>query len=115
MPKKREEKGKVESGRFNLLFWILIAGLIALPLGSLLIHLKLHAQYTWLTYLVLFDIIVITALYFSKKTIFYAFILNSVFFIAGVIAHLTVAGGWGDVLMAIPDFSIGYALWRWYK
>ena len=114
--KEKEASNVVKAKiRFDLTFWILIAALIALPLGSLLVHMKLHSQYTWLTYFVLFDIIIISLMYFSKKTIFYAFILNTTFFITGVIAHLTVAGGIGDVLMAIPDFAIGYALWVWYR
>jgi len=102
--------------KFDLIFWVLMAGLIALPLAATMLHIKLHNEdYPWLIYVTLFDTIIISLMYFSRKTIFSAFILNTVFFVVGVIAHLTVAGGWGDVLMAIPDFSIGYVLWRLYK
>jgi hypothetical protein len=97
--------------KFNHINLTLLTAFIALPIAGLLLHLKLHSQYTFLTYILLFDIIIITLLYLNKKTIFYGFALNTVFFIVGVIAHLTVAGGWSDVLIAIPDFSIGYILW----
>ena len=76
-----------------------------------MLHLRIHSEdYPWLIYITLFDTVIISLMYLSKKTIFSAFILNTVLFVVGVIAHLTVAGGWGDVLMAIPDFSIGYVL-----
>jgi len=97
--------------KFNLTNIILLIAFIALPIAGLMLHLKLHSQYTFLTYILLFDIIIITLLYLNNKTIFYGFALNTVFFIVGIIAHLTVAGGWSDVLIAIPDFSIGYVLW----
>ncbi|MBT4166055.1 hypothetical protein HOE04_03395 [archaeon] len=97
--------------KFNHINISLLIAFVALPIAGLLLHLKIHPQYTFLNYILLFDIIIITLLYLNKKTIFYGFALNTTFFIVGVIAHLTVAGGWTDVLIAIPDFSIGYVLW----
>ncbi|MFH1359178.1 MAG: hypothetical protein ABIH37_04775 [archaeon] len=102
--------------KLDSMFWILLIALIALPLAGTLIHIKLHNEtYPWLIYITLFDVIVISLMYLFRKTIFSGFILNTVLFVTGVIAHLTVAGGWSDVLLAIPDFSIGYVLWRLYK
>ena len=93
---------------------VLLLGLIALPIAGLMLHLKLHPDYGFLTYVLLFDIIVITLLYLFKKTLFYAFDLNSVFFIIGVIMHIFYVPGVGisDILISISDFSIGYELWR---
>ena len=105
-----------EPSRF--MFWLLIVGMLALGISGLMLHLKIHADITWLTWILLFDITIITLLYLSKKTIFYAFALNTVFFIVGVIAHFSVLGikgGIGDVLIAVPDFVMGYILWVLYK
>ena len=90
---------------------------MALPIAGLLLHLKLHPTYDFLTYTLLFDIIIITLLYLFKKTIFYAFILNSVLFITGVIMHFAYVGlgGISDILISIPDFVIGYTLWELNK
>jgi len=108
---------KEESRHKDLLFWILMIGFVALPIAGLMLHLKLHPDYVWLTYILWFDIIAISLMYLSKKTIFYGFMLNTVFFIVGVIAHATVVpgGGISDILISIPDFSIGYALWSLYR
>jgi len=122
----KKEAGKVKEGKLkiaeqyrkkDLLFWILIIALIALPIAGTMLHIKLHKELTWLSYITLFDAVIITLLYFSKKTIFYGFILNTTFFIVGVIAHLieVPGGGISDILISIPDFSIGYALWGIYK
>ena len=103
--------------KFDLMNLILLAGLITLPIAGLLLHLKLHPDLTYLTYILLFDIVIITALYLFKRTGFYAFALNSVFFMVGVIMHFQYLGmgGLSDVLISIPDFSIGYVLWRLNK
>ncbi len=110
-----EVKAEASKVRLDLTFWILMAGLIALPVAALMLHIKLHSDYIWLTWIVLFDAVIISLLFFFRKTIFYGFMLNTTLFITGVIAHLTVAGGISDVLLAVPDFAIGYALWRLYK
>ena len=98
---------------FNFRNSVLFVALLALPIAGMMLHLKLHAGYTYLTYILLFDIIVISLLYLFQKTIFYAFVLNSVFFIVGVIMHITYVpgGGISDILLSIPDFSVGYILW----
>jgi len=113
-----EKEEKIETKkRFDLIFWVLIIALIALPLAATFLHIKLHPDYKWLIYITLFDTIIITLMYFSRKTIFYGFMLNTVFFIVGVIAHFYVLkmGAINDVLMSIPDFSVGYVLWRLYR
>ena len=100
--------------KFDLQNVFLLLALIALPIAGLMLHLKLHADLTYLTYILLFDIVIITLLYLFKKTIFYGFILNTVFFIVGVIMHIIYVpgGGISDILLSIPDFSIGFVLWR---
>lgn len=107
---------KKKEGAFiaiNNLSLALLLGLVALPVAATLLHIKLHPQYVFLTYIALFDAIAITLLYLFRKTIFLGFILNTVLFIAGIIAHLKYVPGGGltDILLSIPDFSIGYALW----
>ncbi len=93
---------------------LLLLGLIALPVAGLMLHLRLHSDLVFLTYILLFNIVVIPLLYLFNKTRFYGFILNSVSFIVGVIMHATYVpgGGLSDILLAIPDFVIGYVLWR---
>ena len=117
--KSTKKVAKIEgTGRHkDLLFWILMVAFVALPIAGLMLHLKIHPQYVWLTYVLWFDIIIITLMYFSKKLMFYGFLLNTVFFIVGVIAHATVVpgGGISDILISIPDFAIGYALWSLYR
>ena len=111
---KKESNNK--SREKDIMFLILMIALIALPLAGTMLHIKLHnTDYPWLVYITAFDVIIISLMYLSRKYMFSAFILNTTLFIAGVIAHLTVAGGWGDVLLAIPDFAIGYVLWEEYE
>lgn len=99
--------------KYNTTNILLLIAFVALPLAGLLLHLKLHPDLTFLTYILWFDIIVITLLYLFDKTIFYGFALNSVFFATGVVMHLMYVpgGGISDILISIPDFSIGYVLW----
>lgn len=99
--------------KFSHINIILLIGLIALPIAGLMLHLKLHADKTYLTWILLFDIIIITLLYLFNNTRFYGFVLNSVFFTVGVIMHIMYVpgGGLSDILLSIPDFSIGYVLW----
>ncbi len=108
--KKIQNKGII---KFNFINIILLLAFIALPIAGLMLHLKIHKDLTYLTYILLFDIIIITSFYLFNKTRFYGFVLNTVFFIVGIIAHLTVIGKSTipDVLLAIPDFSIGCVLW----
>ena len=116
--KKGEKVVVCERRRFDFMFWILLIALIALPLAATFLHIRLHNEkYPWLVYITGFDMIVISLLYFSRRTIFYGFMLNTVFFIAGVIARFYALGfgGINDVLISIPDFAVGYALWREYK
>jgi len=122
--KKKEEKpvpkksSETESRKKDLMFWILMIGFIALPLAATLLHIKLHNEdYPWLVYITAFDVIIISLMYFSRKTIFSGFVLNTTLFVVGIIAHISVLGlenSISDNLLAIPDFAIGYALWREY-
>ena len=99
--------------RWNSVNIFLLVALIALPIAGFMLHSKLHSDLTYLRYILLFDIIVITLLYLFDKTRFIGFILNSVFFLVGVVMHIMYVSGGGlsDILLSIPDFSIGYALW----
>lgn len=99
--------------KLNLNNIFLLIALIALPVAGLLLHLKLHPDLTFLTWILWFDIIVITLLYLWQKTRFYGFALNTTFFVVGVIMHAMYVPGGGitDILISIPDFSIGFALW----
>jgi len=102
--------------KLNSVNLILLIALIALPIAGLILHLKLHPNYIFLTYILLFDIVIITLLYLFKKSIFYAFILNTVFFLVGVIMHIIyVTNPISDILLSIPDFGIGYVLWKLNK
>ena len=97
--------------KLNSLNLIVLAGLFALPISALLLHLRLHPNIAWVTYLVLFDIVVISLLFLFKKTVFLAFMLNSLFFIAGVMAHIIfVSDAYTDILISIAGFSLGYVL-----
>ncbi len=100
--------------KFNLNNIALLIAFVALPVAGLMLHKRLHSELTYLTWILLFDIVVITFLYLSEKTRFYGFILNTVFFIVGVIMHLMYVegGGISDILLSIPDFSIGFILWK---
>ena len=100
--------------KFNSNNVLLLLGLIALPVAGLMLHLKLHPEITFLTYILLFNVIIIPLLYLFDKTRIYAFLLNSVSFAVGAVMHGVYlgVGGIGDILMGIPDFVIGYVLWR---
>jgi hypothetical protein len=100
--------------KFNFQNTALFAALLALPIAGLMLHNRIHPTITYLPYILLFDIIIISALYLFEKTRFSAFVLNSVFFLVGVIMHLTYVpgGGISDILLSVPDFSVGYLLWK---
>ena len=93
---------------------LLLLGLIALPVAGLMLHLKLHSDLVFLTYILIFNIAIIPLLYLFDKTRFYGFALNTVSFVVGVIMHVIYVpgGGLSDILLAVPDFAIGYVLWR---
>ncbi len=103
--------------KFDLQNILLLLAFIALPVAGLMLHLKLHPDLTYLTYILWFDIIIISILYLFDKTRFYGFVLNTVFFAVGVIMHIIYVPGGGitDILLSIPDFSIGFVLWRMNK
>ena len=100
--------------KFNANNILLLLGLIALPVAGLMLHLRLHPDIVFLTYILIFNIAIIPLLYLFDKTRIYAFLLNSVSFAVGAIMHgiYLGTGGIGDILMGIPDFAIGYVLWR---
>ena len=100
--------------KFNANNILLLLGLIALPVAGLMLHLRLHPDIVFLTYILIFNIAIIPFLYLFDKTRIYAFLLNSVSFAVGAVMHgiYLGTGGIGDILMGIPDFAIGYVLWR---
>ncbi len=100
--------------KFDSINILLLLGLIALPVAGLMLHLKLHSDLVFLTYVLLFNIVIIPLLYLFDKTRFYGFALNTVSFVVGVIMHVMYVpgGGISDILLAVPDFAIGYVLWR---
>ena len=101
--------------KFDLSNTFLFLGLLALPIAGLMLHNRLHSAITYLPYILYFDIIIISLLYLFDETRFIGFLLNSVFFAVGVVMHLTYVegGGLSDILISIPDFAMGYALWVW--
>ena len=103
--------------KLNLNNVLLLLGLIAVPVAGLMLHLRIHPDYVFLTYILIFNIVIIPLLFLFKKTMFYGFVLNSVSFIVGIIMHLSYVGvnGISDILMGIPDFAIGFVLWRLNK
>ena len=100
--------------KFNANNVLLLLGLIALPIAGLMLHLRLHPEYGFLTYILIFNIAIIPLLYLFEKTRIYAFLLNSVSFAVGAVMHGVYlgVGGISDILMGVPDFVIGYILWR---
>lgn len=103
----------MELMKFNFFNTQTLIALIALPLAGLLLHSKIHPEITYLTWILLFDIIIISLLYIFDKTRFYGFILNTTFFVVGVIMHITFLENpaWTDILISMADFSLGYILW----
>lgn len=100
--------------KFNSVNIILFISFVALPVAGLMLHLKIHPNYGYLTWILLFDIVIVSLLYLFESTKFYGFAINSVLFLVGVVMHITYVpgGGISDIVLAIPDFCIGYALWR---
>jgi len=103
--------------KLNYINFILLIGFIALPIAGLMLHLKLHPDLTYLTWILWFDIAIITLLYLFNKSLIYGFILNTVFFVVGVVMHIMYVpgGGISDILLSIPDFSLGFILWALNK
>ena len=96
----------------NKIIWLLLLALFCLPAGATLIHFKIHKSIVWLPYLTLFDAVIVTLLFYFKKTSVYALFLNSIFVIIGVGYHLKfLPGGWADILISLTDFFVGLALY----
>ncbi|MEK6945165.1 MAG: hypothetical protein AABW63_00020 [Nanoarchaeota archaeon] len=100
--------------KFNFQNTVLFGALLAAPIAGLMLHNRIHPTITYLPYILLFDIVIISGLYLFEKTRFSGFVLNSVFFLVGIIMHLTYVpgGGISDILLSIPDFTVGYTLWK---
>lgn len=99
----------------------LLAALFLMPAAATLLHQRLHPDLVFLTYITLFDAIIITGLFIKRSTIQTAFILNTILCGAGLY-HLVMkldAGiiasimyGLTDVMFVAVDFFIGLALYR---
>mgnify|MGYP001597639454 CR=1 FL=1 len=90
--------------------YVLLAGLISMPISAIFIHTKIHSQIPWLIYIGLFDLIIISLLFMSEKTKVYGFWLNAALAIAGIFFHLDYKA-YSDVFLGIADISIGLALY----
>ncbi|MCP6718181.1 MAG: hypothetical protein KJI70_01360 [Patescibacteria group bacterium] len=94
------------------IIYALLLALFFLPAGATFIHFKIHSGIVWLPYLTLFDAIVVTLMFKSRKTAVYALFLNSIFVIIGIGFHLKfLPGGWADIMMSLTDFFTGYAVY----
>jgi len=91
----------------------LFIGLIMLPLSGLMIHEHVHPDIEWVYWFVLFDAVVITALYIYPPTRTFAFWLNNVFGLAGIVYHAqyNLLGTLSDSMIIIADIMIGYVLY----
>lgn len=99
----------------------LLAALFLMPAAATLLHQRLHPNLVFLTYITLFDAIIITALFAKKSTVNTAFVLNTILAGAGLY-HLvmkldsgivtSMMYGLTDVLFVAVDFFIGLALYR---
>ena len=92
------------------IIWILLLALFFLPAGATLIHFKIHSQISWLPYITLFDALVITVLFYFRRTAAYALFLNSIFVIIGIGFHLRFSA-WSDILISLTDFLVGYVVY----
>lgn len=101
--------------------YALLAALFLMPVVATLLHQRLHPNLTFLTYITLFDAIIITALFIKKSTVNTAFVLNTIL-CGAALYHLviylergilaSIMGGLTDVMFAAVDFFIGLALYR---
>jgi hypothetical protein len=114
--------------------------LVALALGALALHYRIHPPqkgltYFWATLFCATDLVLVSALFLSKKTAVWALLLNSFIAFAGIIMMTdltivsTMTGGikaspfrepvlWfiqsllPDVSIAVADFMTGLALYK---
>jgi hypothetical protein len=91
----------------------LLVALFMLPASSILIHGHVHPGIDWIIYLAAFDAVVITALFYVDKTKTYAFWLNTVIALGGVIYHAMFSpmGTLSDSMILVADIAVGYALY----
>jgi hypothetical protein len=81
---------------------LLIAGLVAASLGGWLLHLRIHSPeespVNFIPFIAgLISIVVLPALFFSKKTLAYAYVINGMIVIIGIITMGHVS------LMRLPE------------
>ncbi len=76
---------------------LLIAALLAVSLGGWLLHLRIHPPFTLAQHLIPFiagivSIVVLTVMFLSKKTLAYAYVINGMIVIIGIItmAHFSM-------------------------
>lgn len=100
--------------------YVLLAALFLMPAAATLLHMKLHANVSWLLWVTLFDAIVVTALLVKKSTVEYGFYLNSLLALSGLYhffikPDLGIVGmimyGLTDVMFVAVDFLIGLAIY----
>lgn len=99
----------------------LLCALFLMPVAGTLLHQRLHPNLDFLTYITLFDAIIITILFAKKSTTGTAFILNTILAGAGLYHFVmkldsgiiaSVMYGLSDVIFVAIDFFIGLALYR---
>ena len=111
----------------------LIAGLILLSLGGLLLHLRIHSPAEDFTNKIPFiigiiSLVVLPVMFFFKKTVPYAYVLNGMIVIIGTItmAHQSLAESlkeitlsailfrttFADIMILFTKFAIGKALFE---
>ena len=94
----------------------LLIALAMLPLAATLIHIGVpYHNITWehwVTYLTLFDVIVVTALFVYEKTKIYGFWINTLLGLAGIVYHAqtSMVGTISDSMIIVADIMIGFAL-----
>jgi hypothetical protein len=112
---------------------LLIAGLVAASLGGWLLHLRIHSPgnspVNFIPFIAgLVSIVILPAMFFSKKTIAYAYVINGMIVIVGVITmghvsrmrlpdHPTFAAILlgtllADIILLLTKFLFGKALFE---
>lgn len=91
---------------------LLMLALFLIPISGFPLHTKLHADIWWINYIVLFDAVIITGMFYFKKTRFWGFWLNSVVGVTGILMHFGVGimGTLTELALSVGDLAIGFAL-----
>lgn len=113
--------------------FLLIAALMAVSLGGLLLHLRIHPPFALAQHLIPFiagiiSIVVLSAMFLSKKTLAYAYVINGMIVIIGIItmAHFSMMNPpkhisfktiiigtlFADIVVLCTKFFLGKALFE---